>query len=81
MAGILLVGFGADQSSSLWRGFKRYSILSLIVMLASGVSTGILIANDIALLGLVEHVTQLTYLQWFVVFSYKAYMETATERV
>jgi hypothetical membrane protein len=79
MAAILLVGFGVDQSSKQWRGFKLYSILSLIVMLVSGASTGILIANDIDLLGLVERVTQLAYLQWFVVFAYKTYLD-AVER-
>ncbi len=77
MAAILLVGYGVDQSSSLWRGFRLYSILSLVIMLVSGASTGILIANNIDLLGLVERVTQLAYLQWFVVFAYKAYLDTA----
>lgn len=80
VAAILLVGFAVDQSSKTWRGFKVYSILSVVVMLVSGASTGILIANDIALLGLVERVTQLAYLQWFVVFAYKAYMDAVAAR-
>ena len=80
VAAILLVGFGVndDGPSSTrhhWHGFKFYSIWSVAVMLASGASTGILIANDIPLLGLAERITQLAYLQWFVVFAYKAYMD------
>lgn len=77
-AALLLVGFGVDQSYGIWRKFRVYSILSVAVMLASGASTGILIAKDIALLGLAERVTQLAYLQWFVVFAYKAYMDAIT---
>ncbi len=79
VAAMLLIGFGVKQSSSHWRGFRVYSILSVLVMLLSGASTGILIANDIALLGLVERITQLAYLQWFIVFAYKAYADTAVD--
>ena len=75
VAAILLVGSGVDQNSDMWRNFQVYSILSVVVMLTSGASTGVLIANDIALLGLAQRVTQLAYLQWFGVFAYKAYMD------
>jgi hypothetical membrane protein len=81
VAAMLLVGFGVGSSgASHWRGFRLYSISSLVVMLVSGASTGILIANGIDLLGLAERVTQLAYLQWFVVAGYKMYLDPAPAR-
>jgi ABC-type multidrug transport system permease subunit len=81
VAAILLVAFGVSSSNARhWRGFRLYSILSLVVMLVSGASTGILIANGIDLLGLAERVTQLAYLQWFVVAAYKMYLDPAAAR-
>jgi hypothetical protein len=40
-----------------------------------GAPTPILIMNNIELLGLFERLTQLAYLQWFVVFAAKFYIE------
>jgi hypothetical membrane protein len=67
---LLLIGAGWDPGS---HGFRRYSWASLAVMLLSGASTGILVSYDIQLLGLVERITQLAYLQWFTVFSLMAW--------
>jgi hypothetical membrane protein len=77
VAAILLIGYGVDASAFHWRGFRLYSLLSLAVMLSSGACTPLLIANNIPLLGVVERMTQLAYLQWFVVFAYKAYTDVA----
>lgn len=87
VAAILMIGSGVDprpprysssssiQQNHYWSGFRLYSIASVVVMLGSGASTGILIAYDIPMLGLVERITQLAYLQWFVTFACKMILE------
>ena len=65
---ILLIGLGMDQRTG-WDHFKLYSIITVILVFVFGASTPILIMNKIELLGLFERLTQLAYLQWFVVFA------------
>lgn len=72
MGGILLSGLGMDQRTG-WDRFKLYSIVTVILVFIFGASTPILIMKEIKLLGLFERITQLAYLQWFVVFAAKFY--------
>jgi len=65
---ILLIGFGMDHRTG-WHHFKLYSIITVILVFVFGASTPILIMKEIELLGLFERITQLAYLQWFVVFA------------
>jgi hypothetical membrane protein len=86
MGGILLIGLGMDNQPGPWRGFKLYSVITVILVFVFGAPTPILIMNNIELLGLFERLTQLTYLQWFVVFATKFYKEidfdiTKTEKL
>jgi len=73
MGGILLSGLGMDKQTGTWRHFKLYSVITVILVFAFGAPTPILIMNKIELLGLFERLTQLAYLQWFVVFATKLY--------
>jgi len=75
MGGILLSGLGMDKQTGPWRRFKLYSIITVILVFVFGAPTPILIMNKIQLLGLFERLTQLAYLQWFVVFAAKFYIE------
>jgi hypothetical membrane protein len=65
---ILLIGLGIDHRTG-WSHFKLYSIITVILIFVFGASTPILIMKEIELLGLFERLTQLAYLQWFVVFA------------
>jgi len=76
---ILLIGFGMDESLGQWRHFKRYSIITVLFVFVFGASTPILIMNKIEMLGLFERLTQLAYLQWFVVLAAKSYVELLRE--
>ena len=69
---ILLIGSGMYQRTG-WDNFKLYSIITVILVFVFGASTPILIMKEIELLGLFERMTQLSYLQWFVVFAAKFY--------
>lgn len=73
MGGILLNGLGMDKHPGRWRRFKLYSVITVILVFVFGAPTPILIMNKIELLGLFERLTQLAYLQWFVVFAAKFY--------
>ncbi len=73
MVGILLSGLGMDKQTVPWRGFKLYSVITVMLVFIFGAPTPILIMNNIELLGLFERLTQLAYLQWFVVFAAKFY--------
>ncbi len=75
MGSILLIGLGMDQPTGRWRHFKLYSVITVILVLAFGASTPILIMNKIELMGLFERLTQLAYLQWFAVFAIKSYTD------
>ena len=84
MGGILLSGLGMDKQTGQWRSFKLYSVVTVILVFVFGAPTPILIMNKIELLGLFERLTQLAYLQWFVVFAAKFYIESdfdVTKRV
>jgi hypothetical membrane protein len=76
MGGILLSGLGMDKQPGPWRRFKLYSVITVILVFAFGAPTPILIMNKIELLGLFERLTQLAYLQWFVVFAAKFYSDS-----
>jgi len=73
MGGILLSGMGMDKQTGPWRSFKIYSVITVVLVFVFGAPTPILIMNNIELLGLFERLTQLAYLQWFVVFASKLY--------
>ncbi len=75
MGGILLIGLGMDKQTGPWRRFRLYSVITVILVFVFGAPTPILIMNKIQLLGLFERITQLAYLQWFVVFAAKFYIE------
>jgi len=75
IAGILLSGLGMDKQTGTWSGFKLYSFITVILVFVFGASTPILIMNNIELLGLFERLTQMAYLQWFVVFAAKMYID------
>jgi len=84
MGGILLSGLGMGKQTGPWRRFKLYSVITVILVFVFGAPTPILIMNKIELLGLFERLTQLVYLQWFVVFAAKFYIESdfdVTKRV
>ena len=76
---ILLIGLGMDQRTG-WYRFKLYSIITVIAVFVFGASTPILIMNKIEILGLFERLTQLAYLQWFVVFAAISYVQLVRER-
>ena len=76
---ILLIGLGMDQPMGQWRHFKLYSIFTVILVFVFGASTPILIMNKIEILGLFERLTQLAYLQWFVVFAAISYVQLVRE--
>ena len=69
MGGILLSGLGMDKQTGQWRRFKLYSVITVILVFVFGAPTPILIMKEIELLGLFERITQLAYLQWFVVYA------------
>jgi hypothetical membrane protein len=69
---ILLIGMGLRQTEERWHYFKLYSVITVIVMLIFGASTPILMMNGIELMGLFERLTQLAYLQWFVILAVKS---------
>jgi len=73
MGGILLSGLGMDKQTGPWRRFKLYSVISVILVFAFGAPTPLLIMKNIEFLGLFERLTQLAYLQWFVVYAAKLY--------
>lgn len=76
---ILLIGLGMDQRTG-WYRFKLYSIITVIAVFVFGASTPILIMNKIELIGLFERLTQLAYLQWFIVFAIKSSMDRIEEK-
>jgi hypothetical protein len=75
---ILLIGFGMDQRMGWYRS-KLYSIITVIAVFVFGAPTPILIMNKIELLGLFERLTQLAYMQWFVVFATNSYVQLVRE--
>ncbi|MDF1548884.1 MAG: DUF998 domain-containing protein [Bacteroidales bacterium] len=75
---ILLIGLGMDQRTGR-SNFKLYSIITVILVFVFGASTPILIMKEIELLGLFERITQLAYLQWFVVFATYLLQQVPTE--
>lgn len=75
MSAIVLIGLGLSQHTGYGRGFKAYSLATVLVMLIFGASTPVLIANGIELVGLFQRITQLAYLQWFVVCALKRHIE------
>jgi len=76
---ILLIGLGMDQPRRPWRQFKLYSIITVILVFVFGAATPLLIMNKIEILGLFERLTQLAYLQWFVVFALISYVQSVRE--
>ena len=75
MGSILSIGLGMPQLAGRWRHFRLYSVITVILVLVCGASTPILIMNKIELMGLFERLTQLAYLQWFVVLALKSYTD------
>jgi hypothetical protein len=75
MAAIVLLGLGLNQITGHWQRIWRYSVVSVAIVFVFGAASPILIMNQVALLGLFEHITQLAYLQWFVVLACKSYDE------
>jgi len=80
MGGVLLSGLGMYRQTGPWRSFKLYSVFTVILVFVFGAPTPILIINKIELLGLFERLTQLAYLQWFVVFASKLYSGSLKDR-
>lgn len=79
MGSILLIGLGIYQPAGYWHHFRLYSIISVILVFVLGATTPILIMNDIELIGIFERLTQLAYMQWFVMFALKSYTEPVAE--
>jgi hypothetical membrane protein len=75
MGSILLIGLGIPQRNQYWRHFRTYSVISFLLVFFFGLSTPILIINQIELLGTFERLTQLAYLQWFATLAYKSYTD------
>jgi len=75
---ILLIGLGMEQRTGRAH-FKQYSIITVILVFAFGALTPVLIMKEIELLGLFERLTQLAYLQWFVVFALYLLQEERTK--
>jgi hypothetical membrane protein len=78
MGSILLIGFGMNQRTG-WDYFKPYSTITVALVFVLGASTPLLIMNEIELLGVFERLTQVAYLQWFLVFATKSYVELVRE--
>jgi len=75
MGSILLIGLGMHPLGKHWNHFRLYSVITVLLVFIFGISTPILIANQIEVLGTFERLTQLAYLQWFVVLAVKSYKE------
>ena len=80
MGAILITGLAKHENFQEWRHFKSHSIISVSLVFVLGLSTPILMINNIELMGLFERLTQIAYLQWFVVFAIKSYMGRIEEK-
>lgn len=70
MVMIVMFGIGLDREKK-WKSFKIYSIITVIVMIAAGAMTPVLMDNNIPLLGLFERIVIYTYLLWFSLLAIK----------
>jgi hypothetical protein len=80
MGAILITGLAKHENFQAWRQFKSYSLISVSLVFVLGLSTPILMINNIELMGLFERLTQIAYLQWFVVFAIKSYMDRIEQK-
>lgn len=80
MGAILIIGLAKHENFQECRHFKSYSIITVSLVFVLGLSTPILMINNIELMGLFERLTQIAYLQWFVVFAIKSYMDRIEEK-
>jgi len=74
MSIILMIGIGLYREK-LWRSFRLYSIITVLIMVIFGGFTPVLIMNDIGLLGLFERVVIYANFLWFFVLAFKLIRE------
>lgn len=67
IAAILMLGARLPRQARLSPGFTAYSRATVAMMLVGGLIVPVVAATGLPLLGLAERITQLAYLQWFVV--------------
>jgi hypothetical protein len=72
---LILIGIGFNKQKQ-WKGFRNYTLISLVIMfIFGGILTPYIIANNIELLGLVERVVAYIFQVWSVVLAYKLITE------
>jgi hypothetical protein len=53
-----------------WKSFRSFTFVCLAVILISGTSSPIVIANDIQIMGLTERITGYTFYLWLIILAY-----------
>jgi hypothetical protein len=78
---LILIGIGFNKQRQ-WKGFRNYTLISLIIMLIfGGIFTPYVITNNMELLGLVERVVAYVFQIWSVLLAYKLIFEYETVEV
>ena len=71
---LLMIGIGLNKTKG-WRSFRLYTFITVIISFIFGGMSVIIVANEIALLGLVERISVYTVQIWIVVLAYKLITE------
>ena len=71
---LLMIGIGLNKTKG-WRLFRFYTFLSVIISFIFGGISVIVVANEIALLGLVERISVYTIQIWIVVLAIRLITE------
>ncbi len=70
--GAILIAFFIGKTFE-WKGFKTYTIISIMILLVGGAVTPIVMSSGVRIIGLVERVSVIAYQQWFVAMTIKFY--------
>jgi len=71
---LLIIGIGFYRERQ-WKMFRNYTFISLIIMIIFGGLSGYVIANEIALIGLVERVVAYAFQIWSIMLAYRLITE------
>ena len=67
---LLLIGIGLNREKQ-WKTFRLYSVISVLIMIIFGISSSVLVMNEIEMLGLFERITIYTYQLWMFVLAFR----------
>jgi hypothetical protein len=66
---IPMIGIGLYREK-LWKSFRLYSIITVLIMISFGGLTSVLMMNNIELLGLFERITIYAYQSWIFILAF-----------